>query len=96
MATFISLVNFTDQGIRNVKQTTERLDQFREVASSKGISVQSAYWTMGEYDIVLTLDGPEEAVTAALLEVASRGNVTSKTLRAYSQDEMSGILGQLS
>jgi uncharacterized protein with GYD domain len=95
MATFISLLNFTDQGIRNVKDSPDRLEAFRTMAENLGVTVKSAYWTVGNYDIVVIVEGPDEAVTSALLKVGSLGNVRSQTLRAFSADEMKRIITKM-
>jgi uncharacterized protein with GYD domain len=95
MATFISLLNFTDQGIRNVKDSPDRFEAFRALAENLGVTVKSAYWTVGNYDIVVIVEGPDEAVTSALLKVGSLGNVRSQTLRAFSADEMKRIITKM-
>ena len=93
MPTFVSLVNFTDQGIRDVKESPRRSEAFRAMAEKLGVTVKSIYYTVGHYDIVVTLEGPDEAVTAALLKTGSLGNVRSQTLRGFSVDEMKKITG---
>jgi uncharacterized protein with GYD domain len=95
MATFISLLNFTDQGIRNVKDSPDRFEAFRALAENLGVTVKSAYWTVGKYDIVVVVEGPDEAVTSALLKIGSHGNVRSQTLRAFSADEMKRIITKM-
>ena len=95
MATFVSLVSFTDQGIRNVKDTTTRFEAFRAMASTLGVNVLSVYWTVGTHDLVLTLEGTDEAVTTALLKVGTLGNVRTQTLRAFSIDEMKRIVAAI-
>ncbi|MBK6396534.1 MAG: GYD domain-containing protein [Betaproteobacteria bacterium] len=95
MATFVSLVSFTDQGIRNVKDSPARFDGFRAAAEKLGVTVKSVYWTVGSCDIVVTVDGPEDKVTALLLKVGSLGNVRSQTLRAYGEDEFRRILAAM-
>jgi uncharacterized protein with GYD domain len=95
MPTYVSLLNFTDQGIRTVKDTLQRADSAAELAQKHGGSMQ-LYWTVGPYDIVAILEAPDdESATAFLLEAGSRGNVRTTTLRAYDRDEMSSILGRL-
>ena len=74
MATFITLVNFTDQGIKGVKESPDRFVAFRTMAEKMGVFVKSAYWTVGNYDIVVTVEN-DEAVTAALLKIGSLGNI---------------------
>ena len=96
MATFVVLAGFTDQGIRNVKETISRADAFKEMAGKTGVTVKDMYWTLGRHDIVAICDVPDdEAATALSLSVASRGNVRSETLRAFSFDEMKKILGRM-
>ena len=96
MPTYISLLNFTDQGIRTVNETIQRVDSATERAQQFGVSLQSSYWTVGPYDLVITLEAPDDqSATAFLLDAASRGAVRTTTLRAYDREEMSSILGQL-
>ena len=96
MPTYISLLNFTDQGIRNVKDTLERADRAAEVAEKHGARFQQLYWTVGPYDLVGIIEAPDdEAATAFLLEVGSTGNVRTTTLRAYDREEMRGIIERL-
>jgi uncharacterized protein with GYD domain len=96
MPTYVSLVNWTDQGIRNIRDTLDRADRSAEVAEKHGASLQQIYWTVGPYDIVTVVEAPDdEAATAYLLEIGSAGNVRTTTLRAYDREEMSGILERL-
>ena len=95
MATFIALANFTDQGIRNVKDSPERFNAFRSMAEKAGVTVKSVHYTVGRYDMVLVVEGSDEAVTDALLKVGSLGNVRTETLRGFSVDEMKQIIGKV-
>ncbi|MBI4754821.1 MAG: GYD domain-containing protein [Betaproteobacteria bacterium] len=95
MATFISLVNFTDQGIRNIKESPDRFDAFRTMAEKMGLAVKGCYYTLGNYDLVVIVEGSEEAATAAMLKVGSLGNVRSRTLRCFSPEEMRQIIGKM-
>jgi uncharacterized protein with GYD domain len=96
MPTYVVLVNFTDQGIRNVKQTTERTDHGGEIAEKHGLKLEQAYWTVGPYDMVAVFEAPDaEAMSAHLLEIGSLGNMRTTTLRAYGEEEMSGILQRI-
>ena len=95
MSTFVILVNFTDQGIRNIKETTNRLEAFRSQATKHGVSVKSVHYLLGDYDEVLTIEGSDEAVATALLKVGSLGNVRTKTLRAFAPDQMKEMLGNM-
>ncbi|OGA33664.1 MAG: GYD family protein [Betaproteobacteria bacterium RIFCSPLOWO2_12_FULL_62_13b] len=95
MATFISLINFTDQGIRNVKDSPQRYEAFMAMAQKLGVTIKSVYYTVGNYDLVVIVEGSDEAATAALLKVGSLGNVRTQTLRAFSLDEMKSIIGKM-
>ncbi len=96
MPTYVSLLNFTDQGIRTVRDTVERVDRATELAEKHGARLVQSYWTVGPYDLVAVLEAPDdESLTAFVLETGSLGNVRSTTLRAYNREEMSGILQRL-
>jgi len=95
MATFISLVNYTDQGIRSVKDSPNRYAAFKTAAEQMGVEVKGIYWTVGHYDAVLIVEGADEAVTSVLLQLGSLGNVRTQTLRAYSVDEMTKLVGHM-
>ena len=96
MPTYVILVNWTDQGVRDVKQTTVRNDHGGEIAEKHGMKLERAYWTVGAYDMVAVFEAPdEEALSAHLLEIGSSGNVRTTTLRAFDEEEMKGILGRL-
>lgn len=96
MATYIELVNWTDQGARTAKDTINRARAFREVAGSMGVKVSSVQWTLGQYDLVITVDAPDdETVTRLGLALALQGNVRTSTMRAFGEDEMARIIGGL-
>jgi len=96
MATYLVLLNFTDQGIRTVKDTTKRAAAFREMAAKAGIQLKDIYWTLGQYDLACVLDAPDDATVTALgLSLGALGNVRSQTLRAFSAQEMDGILSRM-
>lgn len=96
MATYIALSNFTDQGIRSVKESTKRADAVKEAASKFGAKMTQIYWTLGKYDLVAIIEAPDDnAATAFALAIGSAGNVRMQTMRAFTKDEMSGILGKL-
>jgi uncharacterized protein with GYD domain len=95
MPTYVVLINFTDEGIRTVKETIQRADGAAERAQQHGGSLQ-VYWTVGPYDIVGILEAPDdETATAFALDASTRGAVRTTTLRAYDREEMSGILQRL-
>ena len=95
---FVILMKFTDQGIRDVKDTVERAKSFKETAELKfGIEIKEIYWTLGEYDIVVIADAPdEETVTSLLFSLNALGNVRTQSMRAFTAEEMSGILAKMS
>jgi uncharacterized protein with GYD domain len=96
MPTYISLFNFTDQGIRNVRDTVDRYDRSKELADKHGVRFEQVYWTVGPYDIVAIAEAlDEESVSAFFLELSSAGNLRTTTLRAYDREEMSSILQRL-
>ena len=96
MATYIVLSNFTDQGIRGVKETVNRADTVRDMARRFGISVREIYWTMGNYDVVALFDSPDEqSITAMALALGQAGNVRTQILRAFNREEMKTVLGKL-
>lgn len=95
MATFVTLVNFTDQGIRNIKESPDRFEAFKAVAEKLGVKVTTAFYTVGSHDLVLVVEGEEEAATALLLKVGSLGNVRTQTLRGFSVAEMRQIIGRM-
>ena len=96
MPRYVVLVNWTDQGIRGVKQTIARTDHGGEIAEKHGLKLEQAYWTVGSYDMVAVFEAPDdEAISAHLLEIGALGNVRTTTLRAYDEQEMSAILQRL-
>jgi uncharacterized protein with GYD domain len=96
MATYIILANFTDQGIRNVKDTVKRSEAFKEMAGKKDAKVRDLFWTLGAYDIVAIVDAPnDEAITGIGLTLGMQGNVRTQTLRAYNAGEIGKILGKV-
>jgi uncharacterized protein with GYD domain len=96
MATFITTIQFTEQGIKTIKDTCNRATGFKAAAKKMGVKVAGLYWTLGAFDGVLILDAPDEnAATAAMLHLASMGCVRTQTARAFDSAEMQQILGLL-
>ena len=95
MPTYIALVSFTDQGIRNFKDTRKRAAAVQAMAEKAGVTVRDVYWTMGAYDGVLVLEAPDDAAAAALLlNVGALGNVSTETLRAFDAAEIETVLAK--
>ena len=96
MATYIALSNFTDQGIRNIKDTTKRADAVKDAAKKFGTNMTQIYWTLGHYDLVAIIEAPDDkSATAFALAIGAAGNVRTETLRAFTKEEMNGILGKM-
>ena len=92
MAKFVVLVNFTDQGIRTVAESVKRAQASVSTFNEYGVKKLAQYWTLGDHDIVIVLEAPnDEAVMKGLLAVGKLGNVRTKSLRAFSAEEMSAI-----
>jgi uncharacterized protein with GYD domain len=93
MATYVSLVNWTDQGIKNFRDTLSRAEQFRGMVDSAGGQVHQLLWLLGEYDILAVVDFPDdETATAALLRLGAAGNVRTSTMKAFDATQMAAIV----
>jgi len=96
MATYVSLVQFTDEGIRAAKQTTQRVADWAGKVQSKGVSIKQMYWTLGQYDQVCVFDAPDDETAASVLLSADMlGNIRTQTLRAFTAAEMEKILANI-
>ena len=96
MAWYVVLANFTDQGMRAIKETPKRAKVFRETASALGVKIKDIYWTLGHHDVVLTMEAPDDETAAALmLKVGSLGNLTSQTLRAFTESEIGAVAAKI-
>jgi uncharacterized protein with GYD domain len=96
MPTFVSLINWTDQGVRQSKESLDRAKAAAELAERMGGNLKDVYWTVGSYDIVSIAEFPDdESGTAFVLAIAAQGNIRTTTLRAFDADEMRGIVGKL-
>jgi uncharacterized protein with GYD domain len=96
MATYVVLAQFTDQGIRTVKNSPQRAGQVAEMAKSFGCEMKEVYWTLGQYDIVAIVEArDEQSFTAFGFALGSAGNVRTQTLRAFSKNELGAILAKL-
>jgi uncharacterized protein with GYD domain len=96
MATYVSLIQFTDQGIRNVKDTVKRGQATMAEAEKMGMKIIEEFWTLGAYDVVALFEAPDdETVSAFVLKNGALGNAKSQTLRAFRKEEMEGILAKI-
>jgi|SRR5919106_587162 uncharacterized protein with GYD domain len=97
MATFISFLSWTEQGIRNFRDTLDRATAFEKLCEQRGASLKDIYYCLGEHDIVGIVEAPDdETATALLLELGSLGNVRTRTVRAFNRDEMADIIARTS
>ena len=95
MAAFISLLNFTELGVKNFRSSPDRSEAFKAMAKKMGVTVKDIYWTIGAYDIVLVLDAPDDETVAALIfSLASLGNVKTQTLRAFDSTQLKKIISK--
>lgn len=93
MPTYVTLINWTDQGVKNFTDTVDRYDAAQEVMGQGGASFRDIYWTLGPYDLLAVIEAPDdETAMAALLSVAGQGNIRTTTLRAFNADEMRGVI----
>jgi len=96
MPTYIVLVNWTDQGIRNVKESPQRLDATKKAIEAAGGKLIGFYLTMGRYDEVLIVEGPSDEVAATLaLSAGSQGSVRTETLKAFPEAQYRGIIAKI-
>ena len=97
MPTFLTLAKWTDEGIRNIKDSPKRRQAFEDRITSMGGKVKDAYLVMGEYDLVVVTEVPNDETAAKIaLGTAMQGNVRTMTMRAFGREEMDKIIGSLS
>ena len=95
MPHYVVLYRFTEQGRKNIKDTVKRAAEVRKRNEERGFKVLGHYWTTGHYDLVAVVDAPsEEAMAAGLMGIAGTGNVSSETLRAFTDKERERIMGE--
>ncbi len=96
MPLYVSLLNWTDQGIKAIKDTTKRADAFVVAAEKLNCKVRDVLWTMGPYDVVAIVDAPNDQVVSSLtLGLGMQGNVRTLTMRAYTKEEIAKIVSGL-
>ena len=95
MPSYVVLMNWTDQGVKGFRDSVERAEAAEIALSPAGISFTDLRWTVGAYDVIATLEAPDEAaLAAALLALAAQGNLRTTTLRAFSAEEMRGVIAK--
>ena len=93
MPTYVSLVNWTERGIKTFPNTISRAEEFSQLVQGSGGKVRELLWTLGEYDVVHVSEfANDEKAVAAFLLLGSAGNVRTRTLRAFTAAEMQAIL----
>jgi len=96
MATYISLIQYTQQGLATIKESPKRLDAARKAFEQAGVKIKEFYLVMGEYDIVIVAEAPnDEAITKISLALASKGNVRTRTSRAFTEPEYRKLIDSL-
>jgi len=96
MATFITLANYTAQGIANIKESPARLDAAREQLAAIGVTVKEFYLTMGEYDIVIVVEAPDNTTAAkALIGMGAQGNISTTSMVALTEDEFRAVIADM-
>ena len=95
MATFITTIKFTQQGIKGIDETTKRAASLKAAGKKMGVKVTDVYWTLGDHDGVLIFEAPDdESATALLLHLGAQGNVHTTTVRAFAAAEMDKIIAK--
>ena len=96
MPTYITMLKWTQQGLKDIKDSPSRLDAARKSFQSAGVTMKHFYLVMGHHDLIMVVEAPDDAtLAAALLKAASQGSVTSETCRAFTEDEYRAIMGRL-
>jgi uncharacterized protein with GYD domain len=95
MATYVVLIDWTEQGVGGFQDTVDRYEGARDQFEAMGVTFKDIYWTLGGHDIVAIVEAPDdETLAATLLRLASQGNLRTTTLRAFSAEEMRGVIGK--
>jgi uncharacterized protein with GYD domain len=96
MATYLTLLKFTERGAKDIKDSCQRAEELKSHARKHGIQVKEQYWCLGAYDGLIVFDAPDdETATAAMLSLSMRGYVTTQTMRSFTAAEMTKIAGKV-
>ena len=97
MPSYVTLINWTDQGVKNFKDSVDRYEAAQAAMGKSGARFTDVYWTVGQYDLVAIIDAPDdETATPALLAVGAQGSIRTTTMRGFSTGEMRGIIAKAS
>jgi uncharacterized protein with GYD domain len=97
MPRYVALIDWTEQGVRNFKDSVDRYEAASGQLDAMGVRFIDTYWTLGSHDIVAVMDAPDDQTLAAgLLAVAGQGNIRTTTLRAFTADEMRSVIAKVS
>jgi uncharacterized protein with GYD domain len=95
MPTYVSLINWTEQGVASFKDTVDRDEAGKALAAKFGGTLKEIHWTIGPYDMVAISEAPDdESATAFALTLATHGNVRTTAMRVFSADEMRGVIAK--
>jgi uncharacterized protein with GYD domain len=95
MPHFVTLMNWTEQGVKTFKDSVDRSEAARASLAEQGVTLKDVYWTIGPYDLVCILEAPDpESLTAALLALGAQGNLRTTTLRGFTADEMRAVIAK--
>jgi uncharacterized protein with GYD domain len=95
MSTYVSLINWTDEGAKTASNTVDRAEAAQKIVADMGGSLQ-IYWTMGQFDMVAVSEFPDdETAVAFLAKLTSLGNVRTQTMRAFNGDDVRGIMSRM-
>ncbi|MGQ0662406.1 MAG: GYD domain-containing protein [Pseudomonadota bacterium] len=96
MAKYIVLANYTDQGIRNIKESPKRMDSAKELAKTCGVEIKDVSLTIGSHDLVFVMEAPDDrTLTRFVLTLTARGNVRTNTLKAFPEPEYRALIKSL-
>jgi uncharacterized protein with GYD domain len=96
MPTYIALLKWTGQGISKVNASAKRLDAGRKAFQKAGAEIKDVYLTLGRCDLVCVIEAPDDETYArAILGLASQGNVSTETLKAFTEDQYRDIVGSV-
>ncbi|MFQ5933749.1 MAG: GYD domain-containing protein [Dehalococcoidia bacterium] len=96
MAIYVTLINFTEQGIKNIKESPQRVAAARQAIEAAGGKMLGFYWTLGQYDAIAIGEAPsDEVYTAIILAIAGQGNIRSTTLKAFNEAEIGRVIANM-